>query len=62
MSIKPTGPGTFEAFTGTVGDGGSITWKRVPIDGGIWLRRRTRWQRFLHALSTPLRVRLVVRP
>ena len=28
----------------------------------IVFHRRTRWQQFLHALSTPLRVRLVVRP
>lgn len=28
----------------------------------IVFHRRTCWQRFLHALSMPLRVRLVVRP
>ena len=26
------------------------------------VHRRSRWQRFLHALTTPLRIRLVVRP
>ena len=41
--------------------GNTFTSSTVIDSIEIIVHRRTRWQRFLHALSLPLRIRLVVR-